>query len=772
MGICRLAPGGCRKRFVRSLYAIMAVLSGPVFGATSLTWDSSGVNPGAPADGPGNWDTTTANWSNATADVGWDNVSMAVFGTHNGPAGTVTIDDAAGAVSVPGIAFNSTAAGNYTIAANGSDSLTLLGGAVVVAPGVSPTVNAPIGGITGMTVQGGGTLNLGGVNTYTGNTIIQSNTTVVLYPGASLGAAGNNINVGNSSAVDTSVLTLAAGGSSSITAASVNVSFNGGGSGVNATLNVNGSDTINANNILIDAGIAGSTAKGTTGMLKLGSGATLRLFGASGTGAVALLNIADYGFANGTGTGATGITGTADFSAGTVNGNITTIDIATGKGGTNSNSSIGAANGTLIFGNGTVTAGAINIGRTGRQPANGNLTLASGTSGSLNVTGAITFGGSGHTGTSTGGGVININGGTLSVGGNIVNGFSVGSTGTISGTVNLAGGALNMNGNSLGSATGTNAVVVNLNSGTLLNLGGGGINGAGLAMGGTGTLTLAGTNTYIGGTIINSGTLSLTGPITDTTGNITVGPSGTFTVLAGGSIPASSTITNGGIVNLNNGSLIIAGFNNAAAGALATLHATTLKTSSLSISGSAGAWTNGLDLTNGKLIIESDAISKPATIAQVRDQVKIGRTSANGIFSSTLPSNFGMAVLDNALVSNTNNPTGFTTFGGLSADSNSILVAPELLGDANIDGKVTLTDLAAVLNSFGQQPTWINGGFGSSPVGLSDLADALNNFGQSNPNPSDGSVGSTVSAIATPEPASLTLLGLGAMALINRRRKT
>ena len=101
-------------------------------------------------------------------------------------------------------------------------------------------------------------------------------------------------------------------------------------------------------------------------------------------------------------------------------------------------------------------------------------------------------------------------------------------------------------------------------------------------------------------------------------------------------------------------------------------------------------------------------------------------------------------------------------------DSNSILVAPELLGDANLDGQVTLSDLALVLNNFGQQPTWLNGGFGNSPVGLSDLADVLNNFGQSNPSPSDGSV---LNAIATPEPTSLALLGVGAAALLGRRRK-
>ena len=69
----------------------------------------------------------------------------------------------------------------------------------------------------------------------------------------------------------------------------------------------------------------------------------------------------------------------------------------------------------------------------------------------------------------------------------------------------------------------------------------------------------------------------------------------------------------------------------------------------------------------------------------------------------------------------------------------AILIAPEILGDANADGKVDLTDLSTILNHFGQQtPNWTDGNFdGAATIDLTDLSNVLNNFGVSNPNPRD-----------------------------------
>lgn len=277
--------------------------------AANLTWNSGGATPGNPADGPGNWDTLTAWWSNGTSDVVWDNVSTAVFGHANGAAGTVTIDDTSGTVTVAGLTFNAPGSGNYTIAASGSDTLTLSGASpnIIVPTGVNPTISAPIAGsgilnytggatITGVLIKGNtagnGSLILSGSNTYAGSTIIENaNSTAtggtsVTLNGGSLGSSGSNIYVGLSptaAITDTSSLTLS--GASSITASQLVVAFNFAESTLStstgATMNVNGTNTINADTITITAGRNSGNTKGGFGTLKLGSGATLTLNGSA-----------------------------------------------------------------------------------------------------------------------------------------------------------------------------------------------------------------------------------------------------------------------------------------------------------------------------------------------------------------------------------------------------------------------------------------------------------------------------------------------------------
>jgi hypothetical protein len=84
-------------------------------------------------------------------------------------------------------------------------------------------------------------------------------------------------------------------------------------------------------------------------------------------------------------------------------------------------------------------------------------------------------------------------------------------------------------------------------------------------------------------------------------------------------------------------------------------------------------------------------------------------------------------------------------------------------GDTNSDGVVDLTDLNNVLNNFGSTGTGNPGDDDSSGVvDLTDLNNVLNNFG------------TTYAASAlnvVPEPASLSLLALGATSLLARRRR-
>ena len=194
---------------------------------------------------------------------------------------------------------------------------------------------------------------------------------------------------------------------------------------------------------------------------------------------------------------------------------------------------------------------------------------------------------------------------------------------------------------------------------------------------------------------------------------------------------------------------------------LASGSATSLVTS-YTLGGATGAWTGSLDLNGNKLAVE-DATTHATTLANLRDQVAFGASHAFGISSTGLPANFGIAVLDNAIL-------GKTTFGGSTVDANAVLVAPEVLGDTNADGAVDLTDLSVVLNNFGGSTlAWTSGNFdGASTIDLTDLSDVLNNFGASNPNATDlpGGVNST------PEPGTLAVLGMGALAVMSKRRRS
>ena len=128
-----------------------------------------------------------------------------------------------------------------------------------------------------------------------------------------------------------------------------------------------------------------------------------------------------------------------------------------------------------------------------------------------------------------------------------------------------------------------------------------------------------------------------------------------------------------------------------------------------------------LDLAGNKFILTPAADTKSAAYASLQTELVNG-----SLLSSTLPPHTALALLDNAL-------TNFTTFGGLPVTTNSLLLAPELLGDTNLDGTVNATDLNTVLAHLGTAtPNWTSGNFDNAPtIDLTDLNTVLNHLGQS-----------------------------------------
>ncbi|MGN6368036.1 MAG: beta strand repeat-containing protein [Phycisphaerae bacterium] len=367
---------------------------------------------------------------------------------------------------------------------------------------------------------------------------------------------------------------------------------------------------------------------------------------------------------------------------------------------------------------------------------------------------------------------ITINGGTLHME-------------TNSGQWTLVGGTLNMNG------SGINLPFVTHD---LLVLGLGVTNGTVNVGAGTSAYISGGVksaaNTVVGGNVVNvgAGSTLYVGPFFGSEANATLTKMGPGTLQINAATQSHGV---GATINVNQGeldlntdagqggaNLILNVQGTATFGStqhLKTVHVMsggtamlvtggvkTVRTANLTIDG--GLTPIGtLNITTQKMIVEPGA-GKAVVLAELLAQAAYGRTHSTGIVDTLLPAGYGVAVVDNALV-------GKLTFGGVQADGGSILISQELLGDANIDGKVDLTDLSTVLNNFGVATNaWTSGNFdGAATINLTDLSDVLNNFGVTNPNASDVVAGGAVAA--APEPGSVAGLVVGGLLLLRRRRR-
>ena len=252
-----------------------------------------------------------------------------------------------------------------------------------------------------------------------------------------------------------------------------------------------------------------------------------------------------------------------------------------------------------------------------------------------------------------------------------------------------------------------------------------------------------------------------------TSGGFMTGTSGDTFNFAGPALTNNGNFTNAGSLQvataiINNATFTQSGPQSWATGATFTNNAGTASFQSNAKLSALNITAGTVDITSSKLIVEATPSSKSATLNTLRTYL-----AANSLIASSIPANFALALLDNAALN-------LTTFGNNPVDSNSLLLSEELLGDANADGHVDLTDLSTVLNNFGTTtPAWTSGNFDNAPtIDLTDLSDVLNNFGATNPNASSSQLpmaNDQLPTTPTPEPTSLALLASSALLLLPRR---
>jgi fibronectin-binding autotransporter adhesin len=471
-------------------------------------------------------------------DGATSNVNVASGGSL--ALGALTFGLAAGSTNVSTLNVNNTvsatsSATSLSVRTNTTavNTINIAGGATFNISGGTSTLPVFVVGVapsgtntnTVLNVAGAGTLNVtstanasfnvgvgSGANGIGGNPVATLDMSQLANFVFSTGTG--SFGVGNLVTRSSSTVNLA-NASNSITAATVGVgdsnqvsSGNNFGNGSNLFLGA-GTNVINANTI----NVGNTKSAGSIQFLK--STGSLTIQGEAGGASTVNITV-------GRGSANTDTTTASQFLLAGNTPNVHTVNIQAGtvQLGVLAGSTGGAPAGVMTFDTGTFTVNSLQLAvdSSGSAPSgvSGTLTLGSDStsSGMLNVNTALFLGNVTNTSTvaKTDRATFTINGGTANINANIQSVKAAAATGTtLLSELDLQGGTLNMNGNVIGTAAApiTNVHLVTTGtSATLQNLGGAGINGAGLTMNGNGTLLL-GPNTYTGDTSLATGVVQL-----------------------------------------------------------------------------------------------------------------------------------------------------------------------------------------------------------------------------------------------------------------------
>ncbi len=661
--------------------------------------------------------------SSATALIDTTGNVVEIDGVISGANGVTKSGGSGGALTLTG---NNTYSGATTISAgnlnatssaalgdaSATNTLVFNGGALQAGGTIaSPSTRAVTLSAPGTIFTSGNTVSIAGViSGGSSNSLLKTDPGTLTLSGANTFQGGLQLNTGtlninNATALGTGTFTIAGGTIDNTSGGSITETNNNAQSWNNdftftgsndlnlgtgaVTLSASRQVTVTSHNLTVGGAISGSAL----GLTKAGAG-TLTL------------------------TGSNTYSGSTTISGGTLNAN---SSAALGSGG---------ASNTLVFSGGTLQAGGtitssatrpVTASSTGTIDTNGNAVSIAGVIGG---TGSLTKIGSGALtlrGANTFQGGLTFNAGTL----NINNATALG-TGTLTiagGTIdNTSAGAITESNNNAqawnGDFTfagtkdlnlGTGAVTmsasrqVTVSGGTLTV--GGAISGSGfgLTKAGTGTLALAGSNTYTGNTTISAGTLNASSSSALGDANNTLVFSG-GTLQAGGTITSPSTrnvtLPSTGTIDTNGNSVsiagVISGANGLTEGGSGTLAlsgtntysgATTLNGGTLNASSSAalgdGSATNTLVFSGGTLQA-GGTIASPSTRS-------VSVSSATGTID-TNGNPVSIAGVIGGANGVTKNGTGTLTLTGASTYSGATTISA---GTVNANASAALGDESA-----------------------------------------------------------------------------
>lgn len=544
---------------------------------------------------------------------------------------------------------------------------------------------------TGVTTINADILNIGGVST--GTTVARSNGVVNFAAGAGTlkiralnGTGATTINLVNTTGSTNTVLTanaLFAGNSVDILASTLTIASRAPTASA-TTSDTTGTLTFDTGTLaattvtLASRGGSSLTTGNLTGNLTLGG--TTAGTTATFTTVNMSVNSTSTATSSGSAISTLSISGLGTVAVTTLNMGALSVSGATASSGTQATLNINGSTTTI----GTLNMAVNNAAATATLATTGTATINL-NSGSLRVTGNLTMGNTTVNALNAVSNSIIINGGILTVDGNIA---ATNGTGSETSTLTLNGGILDMTNGTIG-ASGNLVTNFNLQQGTLKNLTEFNA-GAALVKSTSGTLILDGTNAYAGDTTFafGGGTLQL--------GSSNVLPDGTG---------KGNFVTTNGLLNMNGFSDTVNGLSGT--GTVDNLADSTTSTLTVGSNNASSTFSGLLQNTGTSSVLSLIKTGTGTLILNTASSFTGGTTLSNGIIQADNASALGSGTLTfnstgvRLVVGTGLNFTNAIIIGANNATSGRGLIeAGTTAGAATVSGPITINNVAAAGGHF------------------------------------------------------------------------